>query len=104
MPYLRATMALRVLILSCALLVLAQPLGASAVVPPKDCGMMRVDGKRYQVKVDQITCRSGRSYATKYLERKSRPSGYRCRTYPSHKGRVRFYCHSGRKIFFAIRR
>jgi len=80
------------------------PTAATAVVPPKNCGSMSVEGKRYQVKADQISCRSGRRYAGRYLRSGGKPRGYRCRNYPSKKGRVDFYCNSGRKIFFAIRR
>jgi hypothetical protein len=77
---------------------------AGAVVPPKDCGRMSDGGQRYQVKVDGISCKAGRRYASRYLDRESSPAGYRCRDYPSRRGRVDFYCNAGRKIFFAIRR
>jgi hypothetical protein len=83
---------------------LVVPASTAAVVPPEDCGRMTVDGKRIQVKVDQITCKSGKRYASTYMRSRSKPSGYRCRRYPSKKGRVLFYCNNGRKIFFAIRR
>lgn len=77
---------------------------APAVVPPKDCGRMTVEGKRYQVKVDQITCRSGKRYAKTYLTSRRKPSGYTCRRYPVRKNRVVFLCNNGRKQFLAIRR
>ena len=77
---------------------------APAVVPPRDCGKMSVSGKRYQVKVDQISCRSGKRYARTYIQRRTKPRGYSCKRYPVRKGRVAFYCNNGRKIFFAIRR
>ncbi len=77
---------------------------ATAVVPPKNCGTMTVNGKRFQVKADQISCRTGRDYAKRFIRSGSKPRGYRCRDYPSRKGRVDFYCNDGRKIFFAIRR
>ena len=83
---------------------LALPVSTPAVVPPKDCGRMTVSGKRIQVKVDQITCKSGKRYATNFMRSRSKPSGYTCRTYPPKKNRVRFYCNNGRKIFFAITR
>jgi hypothetical protein len=82
----------------------ALPVSTPAVVPPKDCGRMTVAGKRIQVKVDQITCKSGKRYASRYVRRRSKPRGYTCRRYASRKGRVLFYCNNGRKIFFAIRR
>ena len=77
---------------------------APAVVPPRDCGTMSVSGKRYQVKVDQISCRSGKSYSKSYITRRTKPRGYTCKRYPVRKGRVSFYCNDGRKVFFAIRR
>lgn len=80
------------------------PVASQAVVPPKDCGRMTLAGKRYQVKVDQISCASGRKKAKAYVERGARPAGYRCKRYASKVDRVRFYCNDGRKIFFAIRR
>ena len=83
---------------------LALPVSTPAVVPPNDCGRMTVAGKRIQVKVDQITCKSGKRYATNFMRSRSKPSGYRCRTYTPKKNRVRFYCNNGRKIFFAITR
>ena len=98
-------MSLRAL-LACLVLaaVLALPLGAGAVVPPKNCGIMRIEGKRFQVKVDQITCRTGRSYASRYVRSDRRPRGYRCKDYPRRRNRVNFYCNDGRRIFFGIAR
>lgn len=80
------------------------PAVAPAVVPPRDCGNMSISGKRYQVKVDQISCSSGKAYAKRYLQSSSKPRGYSCKRYPSRRNRVRFYCNNGRKIFFGIRR
>jgi hypothetical protein len=82
----------------------ALPTSAPAVVPPRDCGNMSVSGTRYQVKVDQISCSSGRSYAKTYIRSASKPRGYKCKRYPSRKNRVRFYCNNGRRVFFGIRR
>lgn len=77
---------------------------AEAVVPPKDCGRMTVERKRYQVKADQVSCATGRRWAKAYIARQSKPAGYRCTTYPRRRNRVSFYCNDGRKVFFAIRR
>ncbi len=77
---------------------------STAVEPPQNCGRMTVKGKRYQVKADQISCRTGRDYAKRFIRSGRKPRGYRCRDYPSRVGRVDFYCNDGRKIFFAIRR
>jgi hypothetical protein len=98
------TMTRAVLLAAALAALLALPAAVNAVVPPKNCGTMSVKGKRYQVKADQISCSSGRTYARRFLTRGSKPRGYRCRDYPSRKRRVDFYCNNGRKIFFAIRR
>jgi hypothetical protein len=80
------------------------PSGAPAVVPPKNCGNVTVSGKRFQVKADQISCRSAKRYAKRYVSSRSKPRGYTCKRPSSAKGRVNFYCNNGRKIFFGIRR
>ena len=77
---------------------------APAIVPPRDCGNMTVSGKRYQVKVDQISCRDGKAYTKTYLQTRRKPRGYRCSRYTPRKNRVLFQCFNGRKVFFAIRR
>jgi opacity protein-like surface antigen len=92
------------LIAAAAAAALCVPTAATAVVPPKNCGTMSVNGKRFQVKADQISCSSGRDHAKRFLRNGRKPRGYRCRDYPSKRGRVDFYCNNGRKIFFAIRR
>ena len=78
----------------------AQPAGAT--VPAKDCGSTRVNGKRYNVKADQMRCRPARRYARRYLASHRRPSGYRCHDIKHSK--VKFRCSRGAKVFFAIRR
>jgi len=93
-----------VLIAAAAAVALCLPTTVAAVVPPKNCGMKTVKGKRYQVKADQISCRKGRRYVKRFIRRGTKPAGYRCKDYPSKKGRVDFYCNKGRKIYFAIRR
>jgi hypothetical protein len=83
---------------------LALPVGAAAIVPPKDCGRMKLNGKRYQVKADQIGCKTGRRYVRNRLVRHRTPKGWRCSVYPAQKNRVRLSCNRGRKQLFAIRR
>jgi hypothetical protein len=83
---------------------LCLPAAATAVVPPKNCGTMTVEGKRYQVKADQISCSTGRDHARRYLKQRKKPRGYTCRDLSKSKGRVTFTCNNGRKVFFAIRR
>ena len=76
---------------------------AMAVVPPKNCGMQTVSGKRYQIKADQIRCSTAKSHSRRYLSTGDRPSGYRCRNY-TRSTKLRFRCARGVRVFFAIRR
>jgi hypothetical protein len=76
---------------------------AAAIVPPKNCGMMTVKGKRYNIKADQITCNSAKGFSRRYLSTHARPAGYRCRDY-SGGTKLKFRCSRGIKVFFAIRR
>ncbi len=82
---------------------LAGPPAAPAIVPPRDCGMTTVKGKRYNIKADQIRCRTAKPHARRFLASGRRPSGYRCRTY-SGSTALKFRCSRGVKVFFAIRR
>ena len=75
---------------------------AAAVVPPKDCGSITVKAKRYNVKADQMTCRTAKAWSRTYLERRRKPSGWTCNRYTNTK--LVFRCHRSTKSFFAIRR
>jgi hypothetical protein len=75
---------------------------APAVVPPKDCGSITAKGKRYNVKADQMTCRTARSWSRTYLERRRKPKGWTCRRYTDTK--LVFRCNRSIKNFFAIKR
>jgi hypothetical protein len=77
--------------------------GAGATVPPKNCGMVTVKSKRYQIKADQMRCRKAKTYSRRYLRSHSRPSGFRCNDYSSGTA-LRFRCSKSIKVFFAIRR
>jgi hypothetical protein len=57
---------------------LVAPTQAGAIVPAKNCGIIKVGGKRYQVKADQLTCTTAKKYATTLLRTKRRPTNYRC--------------------------
>ncbi len=94
----------RLLLIAVAAAALLLPAAAPAVVPPKNCGSMTVKGKRYQVKADQISCKSGRDHAKRYIERHRAPGGYKCKDLSKSKNKVNFYCNNGRKVFFAIRK
>jgi hypothetical protein len=97
----RVTICLAVLAAAIAVLL---PASAPAIVPPRDCGMMTVSHKRYQAKVDQISCSDGRSYIKTWLTKKKHPRGYRCDNFTTRKNRVTFQCANGVKVFLAIRR
>jgi hypothetical protein len=76
---------------------------AGAIVPPKNCGMMTVQGKRYQIKADQMRCDPARTYARRYLRSHVRPTGYHCSDYGSGT-KLKFRCSKGIRVFFAIKR
>jgi hypothetical protein len=76
---------------------------ASAIVPPKDCGTTTVKNHRYQIKVDQITCKTGKKYAVTYLRSHTRPSRWKCTNYPS-TSKFKFRCFRGVKNIYAIKR
>jgi hypothetical protein len=88
-----------------ALVVLAVSAGtATAIVPPKNCGGQSVSGKRYQIKADQMRCRTAKLYSRRYLSSGRRPSGYRCKNFRASETKLRFRCARGVRVFFAIRR
>jgi hypothetical protein len=92
-------------LLSLALIALALSAGAaSAIVPPKNCGMQSVSGHRYQIKADQMRCRTAKRYSRSYLASHHRPSGYSCRNYKASETKLKFRCAKGIRVFFAIRR
>lgn len=98
----RACLVSLALAVTCAMLAgLAPP--SAAIVPPSDCGMLTVKAKRYNVKADQLRCPTARSYASRYLSTRRRPSGYRCRDF-GRETKLKFRCARGIKVFFAIRR
>ena len=82
-------------------LALAGP-GASATVPPKNCGTITVTSKRYQIKADQMRCSTAITYSRRYLRERDRPSGYSCATFSGTK--LKFRCSHGSRVFFAIKR
>jgi hypothetical protein len=85
-----------------ALALLLAP-AAPATVPPKNCGKIGVGGKRYQIKADQIRCRTAKTYSRRYLRSRTRPSGYSCNSYDA-STKLKFRCRKGIRTFFAIRR
>ncbi|MGH2947417.1 MAG: hypothetical protein ACRDPC_14385 [Solirubrobacteraceae bacterium] len=102
MPHRRPVVAAFAFGLSLALLlVTAAP--SPAPVEPRNCGMITVKGKRYQIKADQVRCRTAKTRARRYLRSQARPSGYRCRSYDS-STKLKFRCWKGKRVYFAIRR
>lgn len=90
-------------VLTALLAVAVMAPGAGATVPPKNCGMLTVKSKRYQIKADQMRCDTAKTYSRRYLGSRDRPSGYRCRNYSGGTA-LKFRCWRRVKVFFAIRR
>ena len=101
-PIPRACLVAAALVTACALLAALAPRSA-AIVPPSNCGTLTMKTTRYNIKADQLRCRSARSYASRYLSTRQRPSGYRCRDF-GRETKLKFRCARGVKVFFAIRR
>ena len=101
-PPQRVGLATAALAVACAAVLALAP-AATAIVPPRNCGMLTVRGKHYSIKADQLGCRTARSHASRYLARDRRPRGYRCRDF-GRETRLEFRCTRGVKVFFAIRR
>jgi hypothetical protein len=91
-----------VVVLSAACLA-ALSVHAGAIVPPKNCGKLEAKGKRYNVKADQMRCRTARKHARRYLTGAGKPRGYTCRNY-GRDTKIKFRCSKGIKVVFAIRR
>jgi hypothetical protein len=101
-PIPRARAMAQALVLACATIAAIAPRGG-AIVPPSDCGMLTVKAKRYNVKADQLRCRTARTYASRYLSTHRRPKGYSCRDFGA-ETKLKFRCSQGVRVFFAIRR
>ena len=95
----RAWLGAAALALACA--ALAAP--SAAIVPPTDCGIITVKGKRYDIKADQLRCKTAKPYASRYLSTHRRPTGFTCRDFGK-ETKLKFRCSRGIKVFFAIRR
>ncbi len=54
---------------------------SQAIVPPKNCGTTTVKGKHYNIKADQLPCKSAKTYAARFLGSNVRPRGYSCQRY-----------------------
>ena len=55
---------------------------AGAIVPPKICaGYIKVSGKRYKIKADQLPCSKAKDYSVTYLKTHRAPRYYKCFSY-----------------------
>src|SRR3954466_212950 len=52
-----------------------------AIVPPKNCGSLKVKHRRYNIKGDQLPCKQARSYAANYIGHHRTARGYRCQRF-----------------------
>lgn len=83
---------------------LAAPVSAGATVPPTECGLTTVKGKRYDIKTHLVSCKRGTPWARSYLRSGRKPKGYSCRNSSAKVTRIRFICRRGGRDFLAIRR
>lgn len=102
------TLSLRTLSIAAlaALVVLAVAVAsAAAIVPPRNCGTMKVGTRTFQVKADQIRCTTAKDMARRYIRSKDAPRGYRCRRGSS---RSKLYATCSRtspsRVLYIIRR
>jgi hypothetical protein len=65
--------------------------------------MLSAEGKRFNIKADQIRCTTARRQAKGYLVSGRKPTGYRCRNY-GRGTKIQFRCSKGQRVLFAIRR
>jgi len=79
---------------------------AGAIVPPKNCGKVTVKGKTYQIKSDQLRCKTARKYSINYLRSGKKASGYSCFTYKG--SSIKFRCVAAKynpdRTYYAIKR
>jgi hypothetical protein len=79
---------------------------AGAIVPPKDCKTVTVNGKRYNIKSDQLKCSKARDYSVTYLKTHHKPRYYKCYSYTG--SQLKFRCQANHyhpaRTFFAIKR
>ena len=75
---------------------------AAATVPPRDCGGLRADGKRFAVMSHLLRCATARHHARRWLATDRRPAGWSC-TEPRGT-RLKLHCARGDRVLFVIRR
>jgi len=79
------------------------PAASPAPVAPRNCGKITVKSKPYQIKADQIRCRTAKKWARSYLGSRWKPRGYKCR--PGSSGSsLKFRCWKRKRSYLAIKR
>ena len=58
-----------------------------------------MNGKRYEIKTHQVTCKRGKPMARTYLRSGRRPKGWSCRNYSAKVTKFRFICRRGARDF-----
>ena len=78
----RPLILLSALLAAAALLAVTFAAGpAGAIVPPKNCGFIKVSGKSYNIKADQLRCAKAKDYSVTYLKTHHKPRYYKCYSY-----------------------
>jgi hypothetical protein len=90
----------KVRLLAVAAVLVAAP-AATATVPPKNCGSLKVGSRSYVIKADQLRCSEAKADAKAYLRSRKKPRGFTCRDFTNSK--MTFRCSKGVQVFFAIR-
>ena len=94
-------MNVRRLLVVATILVASLVPAASATVPPRNCGKLKVGSKSYVIKADQLRCSTAKADAKAYLQSRKKPRGFTCRNFTDSK--MTFRCSKGVQVFFAIR-
>jgi hypothetical protein len=90
-----------------ALLSVIATIPADAIVPPRDCGTLKIGSRKYNIKSDQLRCTTAKRYAEAYLRHRTKPRYYTCKRGASGSSLV-FRCvaahYNPDRTFFAIKR
>ena len=79
------------------------PTTAPAIVPPKACKAIKVDGKKHRIRADGVTCRFARRKGRIFLDTRREPRGYDCDKYPGSSLKT-FNCAKGTtKKFYGLK-
>jgi hypothetical protein len=77
---------------------------ATAVVPPKRCGKLEVQGKTYKVSTHRRKCDFARKWSKRYLKNGQYPAGWTCASYPPEETRIVFSCRKRQASYYAVRK